>query len=186
MRFRLAAFAVLALVALAMPARAQSTLEDYDKARAALLSVWSGLPLSVRNVTLIEEPAPAFGNYTVHAGQSYRQGEPINVYVEALGYGWADNGDGTLSELLDADLNLLDGSGAQVAQQLNFLHSDIRSNSRLLETYLNLRVTLTSFDPGEYRLQFVLHDRAAGKSTDFEVPVTLLGADASLPGASGQ
>ena len=177
---------MLASLLLAAPALAQSSLDDYDRARAALLQIWDGLPLSVRNVTLIQEAAPAFGSYDVHPGQSYRQNDPIHVYVEVLGYGWKDNGDGTLSELLDADLNVLDGSGKLVGQQLGFLNADIRSRQKQLETYFNLEATLSSLEPGEYRLQFVLHDRAAGKSATFEVPVTLLSADASLPAASAQ
>jgi hypothetical protein len=181
-------FAVLVVLAamLAPPAFAQSSLDDYDKAREALLNVWTELPLTARNITLIKEAAPGYGNYEVHDGQSYKPGDEIHVYVEVLGYGWKDNGDGTLSELLDADLNLLDSGGKLLGTQPGFLNADIRSREKLFETYLNLSATLSSFDPGDYQLQFVLHDRAAGKTATFEVPVTLVSADASAPGSSAQ
>ena len=184
MRRALAAF-VFAFT-LAAPALAQSSLDDYDKARAALQAVWDGMPLMVRNVTLIEAAAPAYGSYDVHPGQSYRPGDDIHVYVEVLGYGWKDNGDGTQSELLDADLNVLDGAGKLIGQQLGFLNADIRSRQKQLETYYYLSANLSSLEPGEYGLQFVLHDRAAGKSATFEVPVTLVPSDASLPSAPAQ
>jgi hypothetical protein len=164
------------ILALAAPAAAQSTLEQYDAARASLLAVWDGLPLTARNVTLIEEAAPAYGDYTPHKGNSYAANAPIHVYAEVVGYGWKDNGDGTLSELLDADLNLLDKSGALLAQQAGFLNVDIQSRNKQLETYLNLQATLASVEPGDYQLQFVLHDRAGGKTATFAVPVTITSA----------
>ena len=180
----LAALAITALLALTTPAWAQSSLDDYDKSREALLQVWSGLPLSVRNVTLVKESVPSYGDFEPRGSQSYKPTDEIHVYVEVLGYGWKDNGDGTLSELLDADLQLLDAQGNLLGHQDGFLNADIRSRSKLLETYLNLSATLSSFEAGGYKLQFVLHDRAAGKEVTFAVPVTLLGADASEPDAS--
>ena len=189
MKYRVAAvlavvLAGLAPVALPAPALAQSSLNAYEAARQALLAIWAELPLTVRNATLTEVAAPSYGNYTPRASSEYRVGEQIHVYVEVLGYGWKDNGDGTQSELLDADLNLLDSSGTPVAQQQGFLDADIKSRTRLLETYLNLSATLTSFEPGDYALEFVLHDRAAGKSASFRVPVTLVAADAAPSSSS--
>ncbi|HVX73498.1 MAG TPA: hypothetical protein VHB19_11875 [Devosia sp.] len=166
-----------------LPALAETSLTAFDAARQALLSIWAELPLTVRNVTLTDGPAAGYGNYTVHPGSEFRAGEKIHVYVEVLGYGWKDNGDGTLSEVLDADLNLLDAQGTTVASQQHFLTADIRSRQKLLETFLTLDATLTSFDPGAYKLQYVLHDRAGGKQATFEVPITLVAADASAPPA---
>ncbi len=178
-------FSALILV-LGGPAVADSTLAQYDAARAALLAVWDGLPLTARNVTLIAEAAPAYGDYTPHQGNSYGPNAPIHVYAEIVGYGWKDNGDGTLSELLDADLNLLDKAGTLLGQQQGFLNVDIQSRNKQLETYLNLQATLASVEPGDYQLQFVLHDRAGGKTATFAVPVTIVSADAAASSASAQ
>lgn len=178
MKYRVAAVLALSLL-LPAPAWAQSSLTAFEAARQALLAIWAELPLTVRNATLTETPAPSYGNYTPRASSEYRAGEQIHVYVEVLGYGWKDNGDGTQSELLDADLNLLNSQGTTVATQPKFLSADIKSRARLLETFLTLDATLTSFDPGAYKLQYVLHDRAGGKDATFEVPITLVPGDAS-------
>jgi hypothetical protein len=171
--------ALLAVVALTpLPAFADASLATYDAARDALLAVWAELPLTVRNVTLTREIATGYGAYQPRDGHSYSIGEQIHVYVEVLGYGWRDNADGTLSSLLDADLNLLDASGNKLATQPKFLDSEQVSRQKLLETYLTLNASLTSFEPGDYQLQFVLHDLAGHKDTTFAVPVTLVG-DAS-------
>lgn len=178
MKYRVAAVLALSLL-LPAPAWAQSSLTAFEAARQALLAIWAELPLTVRNATLTETPAPSYGNYTPRASSEYKAGEQIHVYVEVLGYGWKDNGDGTQSELLDADLNLLNSQGTTVATQPKFLSADIKSRARLLETFLTLDATLTSFDPGAYKLQYVLHDRAGGKDATFEVPITLVPGDAS-------
>ena len=163
---------------------ADTSLTAYEAARQALLSIWTELPLTVRNVTLTDAAAVGYGNYTPHDGSSYKAGEQIHLYVEVLGYGWADNGDGTQSELLDADLSLVSATGATLATQEKFLSANIKSREKLLETYLTLDATLTSFDPGAYKLQYVLHDRAGKKDATFELPIgPPVAADAS--GAAG-
>ena len=184
MKVRVVAALVLAL-ALPAPASAETSLTAFDAARQALLAIWAELPLTVRNVTLTDAPAPSYGNYVTRAGSSYRPGEQIHLYVEVLGYGWTDNGDGTQSELLDADLNLLNAQGTTVASQAKFLSANIKSREKLLETFLTLDATLTSFDAGDYKLQYVLHDLAGGKQTTFEVPITLLPGEASSEAAPG-
>lgn len=181
--------AALALgLLLTLPAAAESSLNAYDAAHQALVSIFEDLPLSVRNVTLTEGPAAGYGNYTPRDSSEFKPGEKIYVYVEVLGYGWHDNGDGTQSELLDADLNLLNAQGQTVASQAKFLNANIKSRETLLETFLTLDATLTSFPPGDYKLQYVLHDRAADKDVTFEVPITLVpgeaGGASSAPSAS--
>ena len=188
MKYRVAAVLAVALAGLApamlpAPALAQSSLNAFEAARQALLAIWAELPLTVRNATLTQAPAPSYGNYTPRTSSEYKAGEQIHVYVEVLGYGWKDNGDGTQSELLDADLNLLNSQGTTVASQPKFLSADIKSREKLLETFLTLDATLTAFDPGAYKLQYVLHDRAGNKDATFEVPITLVPGEASSAAA---
>ena len=184
MKFRVVATALALSLALPGPGFADTSLTAYEAARQALLSIWKELPLTARNVTLTDAPALGYGNYTPHQGSEYKLGEQIHVYVEVLGYGWKDNGDGTQSELLDADLSLVSASGATLATQEKFLSANIKSREQLLETYLTLDATLTSFEPGAYKLQYLLHDRAGGKDTTFEVPITLVGDGSSSAPAS--
>jgi hypothetical protein len=180
MRRHLVRAAILSgLLFAAAPAEAVSSLTSYDAVHDALVAVWSELPLSVRNATLTEAPAKAFGDYVERKSHSYGPGEAIAVYVEVLGYGWKNNGDGTWSILLDADLNLLNAAGTTVAAQKSFLSSDRRSREKSLETDLTFTAKLSSFPPGDYGLQYVLHDRAANKDVTFTLPVTLTGPAAA-------
>ena len=184
MRLRVFAAAGLALLLCGpAPAFADASFTAYEAARTALLAIWGELPLTARNATLTDGPATGYGNYTPHEGASFTSGEKIQLYVEVLGYGWKDNGDGTVSELLYADLNLVNAQGTTVASKAKFLSADIRSRTKLLETYLTLDAKLTGFDPGQYTLQYVLHDLTTSKDATFQVPVTLLAGDAA-PAAS--
>jgi hypothetical protein len=181
---RLAAVCLL-LPLCVVPARAETSLTAYDAARQALLAIWTELPLTARNVTLIDGTPEGYGNYRPHQGNAYRPGEPIHIYVELLGYGFKDNGDGTFSKQIDADLSLLDANGTTVAAQEKFFSSDVKSREKLLETYFTFDATLTSFAAGAYKLHYALHDRASGKDTSFEVPITLTAGDASSSEAPG-
>jgi hypothetical protein len=174
-----------ALALCAGPAAAETSLTAYEAARAALLAIWAELPLTIRNVALTEDVPQGYGNYTVHAGNSYRAGEVIHVYAEVLGYGWRDDGDGTFAKLLDADLALLDANGTTVASKPKFLSTDVRSRQKVLESDLAFNVTLSAFEPGAYKLQFAVHDRAGGKDTTFDVPITLV-TDERLPSSSSE
>jgi hypothetical protein len=175
---------VLALL-LPIPVMAQATPKTFDAVREALLAVWGELPLTVRNVTLIDGPATGFGGYTARAGSTYAAGETIHVYVEVLGYGWRDNGDGTVSRLLDADLRLLDQSGVAVASQDKFVSDDFTSHEKTLETYLAFDVAVSKFAGGDYTLHFTLHDRSGEAQTVFDVPITLSGDAGGSSSAAG-
>ncbi len=175
----IAAIAGAMLLVATEPAGAEASLTAYDAARAALLAVWAELPLTVRNVTLTEGAPAGYGDYTVHDGNSFAPGETIHIYAEVLGYGWRDNGDGTKSRVLDSDLALVDAGGATVASKPGFVTIDLPSRTETLETDLAFNVTLTAFQPGAYKLQFTVHDRASGKDTMFDVPITLTGGDGS-------
>jgi len=144
---RAALIAVLIAVAPA-PVFAEASLNAYEASRAALLAVWEELPLTIRNVALTEGAPAGYGDYVVHEGNSFRPGETIHIYAEVLGYGWRDNGDGTVSKLLDADLALVDASGATVASKPGFVTTDVKSREKLLESDLAFNVTLTAFQPG--------------------------------------
>jgi hypothetical protein len=173
---RLIIAAALAVLLVPTAGFAQTSLAAYDAVHEALLAVWDELPLSVRDVTLTTDAAEGFGRYNARPGSSFAPGDDILVYAEALGYGATANADGTFTRRLSADLTLLDGSGAVRASQKGFWVSDITTRQRVLETYLSFSATLSTFEPGDYTLNYTLHDLASGKETSFEVPITLTAA----------
>lgn len=174
-----ALFALAVLVVSPLPAAADAGLTAYDAAREVLLAVWDELPLTVRNVALTDGPPAGYGDYKAHQGNSYAPGETIEVYAEVLGYGFKDNGDGTFSKLLDADLALVDAVGTTVARKDKFLTTAQTSREKILESDLAFNVTLSAFSAGAYKLQFTVHDEVEGKTASFDVPITLVEADSA-------
>jgi hypothetical protein len=170
---RLAAFCLAAALLLPGAAFAQTSLTAYDAVRAALRTIWDELPLTARAVNLTEGPAGGYGQYTPREGSSFMPGETINVYVELLGYDSAPLPDGRVARRLAADLQLLDASGALRASQAGFYENETVSAEPLFETWLSFTATLGDFEPGDYRLRYVVRDLAGGEETSFEVPISL-------------
>jgi hypothetical protein len=173
---RLVIAAALAALLAPAPSFAQTSLAAYDAVHDALLAVWDELPLSVRSVTLTDSAAEGFGRYAARAGSSFAPGDEILVYAEALGYGATENADGTFTRKLSADLTLLDSAGTVQASRKDFWVSEVTTRARVLETFLSFSASLSTFQPGDYTLNYVLHDLAGGKQTSFEVPITLTAA----------
>jgi hypothetical protein len=168
-----AALLLILAAGTASPAMAQTSLETYDAVRAGLLAVWNDTPLTLRNVTLTDGDASAYGSYVPAAGSTFKTGDIVHVYAEVIGYGWRKNADATFSTLLDVDLYLKTRSGQIAASEEKFLSTDIRTRTQNLETFLALNATLTDFSPGDYTLEYHVHDKASGKEAQFSVPITL-------------
>jgi hypothetical protein len=161
------------LLLLPLAARAETSLSSYDVVRGALLSLWSELPLTARNATLTEGPATGYGSFTPATDNSFAADEPIHVYVEVLGYGWRDKGEGNVAIELDADLQLISADGVTLARQDKFLSTEMVSREMRLETFLAFEANLSGFAAGDYRLSYRLTDRVTGKSTEFSLPISI-------------
>lgn len=172
----LLATALLATALTVAPATAQSSLAAYQAVRDGMLAVWDELPLTALNATLTEAPAAGYGQFTPRGSNVFAPGDTVHVYAELVGYGAAATANGFYVRQLGADLALLDAAGNVRATQPDFFTSSTRSSERLLETYLSFTVTLSAFDPGDYTLRYIVHDRAGDKQTSFELPITLVAA----------
>lgn len=164
-----------ALLAAPLPAFAVTSLAAYDAVREALVAVWDELPLTVRNVTLVEGTPAGLGQYQRRVGKAFKPDEPVTVYAELLGYGMTLPANGGYLRELSADLALLDATGAVRANQIGFWSSAERFTVRPLEMHLSFSATLSAFEPGDYTLRFTVHDLSGEEETSFEVPITLIG-----------
>ncbi|HWA18462.1 MAG TPA: hypothetical protein VG757_05650 [Devosia sp.] len=171
MKFIAACLACLVL-AIPLPAAAQSSLASYDAVRTALLAIWDELPLTVRNASFTAGPATGYGAYPVRDGSSFAAGETVNVYAELLGYGFAEK-DGLQAASIDADLFLVSADGRTLARQDRFLTLSFAGTEKRLETYLSFQTSLTGFPPGDYSLEVRLTDNVGGKTAEFSLPLTL-------------
>ncbi|MCB1388947.1 MAG: hypothetical protein KDK12_07380 [Rhodobacteraceae bacterium] len=167
--------AALAL-ALATPATAQVSAE-YQAAEDALVAAWQSMPLAVRNASFVTEPASGYGLYTRRDNAVFAQGEPIIVYAEPLGYGWVRNeGEDTYGFGLSIDLSIRDAQGGLLGAQQDFQRARLSSRDRNREFYITLTLNLSDAPPGEYILEYLLHDLVEEQSTLISLPFTLTGS----------
>ena len=168
----IAACLALFVLAVPLPAAAQSSLSSYDAVRGALLQIWDELPLSVRNAGFTAGPATGYGAYTAAPDVSFTPAETIHVYAELLGYGFAEK-DGLQSAQITGDLFLVSADGRTLARQDKFLDLAMSGREKRLETYLSFETSLSGFPPGDYRLEIDLTDTVSSKKASFSLPLTL-------------
>jgi hypothetical protein len=160
------------LLAAAGSARAQ-TLQDVDKQEAALEAVWEKTPLTVRQAFFVTEHPSGFGEYTERSSHVFKPGEPLTAYVEPVGYGWKDDGNGTFDFGLSVDFLIKNKSGNIVAGKENFLHMAQHSHAKNKELMLTLNLNLNGAPAGDYTVEYKLHDLVTEKTATVDLPFTI-------------
>ena len=161
-----------AVAMLAAPAMAQS-LSDIEKAEAAVVEAWSAAPLAFRTAVFVDEAPQGFGLYNPRADAAFKPGEPIIVYAEPVGYGWTDNGNGTYGFGFTVDLAIKNAEGGILASQENYQRAEFVSRARNRELMLTFTLTLDGAPPGDYVVEYLLHDIAGDKQGTVSLPFTL-------------
>lgn len=171
MRPTLSVLTVLLAAAFAVPANAQ-TIEDFNKAEAALAESWAQLPLSFRNVHFVTE-ATGFGAYVERPEGAFAQGEDITVYAEAIGFDFAPTDDAQNGFGVTVDLKLSDAAGTVLSEKPDFLTLPLKSHSQNKEMYLSLSLSLKGPPAGDYVLEYTAHDLSSGETAVITMPFSL-------------
>jgi hypothetical protein len=157
-------------LSLAASAVAAQTLPDLDRAEAGLTAVWTKTPLLVRRALFVAERPEGFGIYQERASNLFKSGETLITYAEPLGYGWNDVGNGQVEFGFSVDFLVKGTDGKLLAGQENFARLVKRSHNRNREFMLTLSLDLDGAPPGDYIVEYKLHDIASDKTTSFEQP----------------
>ena len=94
------------------------------------------LPLSIRNATLVSGTPKGLGQYERRIDRVFTPDEPVTVYAELYGYGVTSKANGGYVRALNADLALVDSTGAVRANQIGFWSSSEEFEIRPLEMHL--------------------------------------------------
>ncbi|MEO5806340.1 hypothetical protein [Devosia sp.] len=171
MRTALSVLTIVLAAAVAMPAYAQ-TVEDYDTAKAALDESWNQLPLSFTNVRFVTE-ATGFGVYTEKADAIFKDGEPVTLYAEPLGFKFAKTDDDQNSFGFNFDFKLKNPAGDVLSEKPDFLKTEMKSHSENHEFYVMLTLNLKGAPAGDYVLEYTGHDLSSAETAEISVPFTL-------------
>ena len=169
-RLRLLTLAGLVMIGLAPGyARAQSAsaaspaVKEFDAQLNALKDKAEKMPLSQRVAVFVIKPAEFIGAYEERSSNNFKPGETLRTYIEPVGYVWKAKADG-FSFGFVVDFTVKSAEGKILGGQENFGKFDFNSRTRLQEVMLNLSLTLDGITPGNYILEYKLHDANSEKS----------------------
>lgn len=163
---------MLAALGVATGVHAQS-LEAIDRADEAVWQAWNATPLTVRRAVFVSEAPQGFGVYKERPGSTFKPGEPLIVYAEPVGYAWKDNGDGTYVFGFNVDLILKSSTGEIVGGQENFQKLELTSKARNREFMLTLTLDVNNAPPGDYVVEYRIHDINSDKVGTMSLPFTV-------------
>lgn len=166
--YRATAFLIVALGAIGT-AQAQ-TLAEIDKRNAAVDEAWNKTPLSVQHAVFVAQHPDGYGQYVPRADNVFKPGEKLVTYAEPVGYAWKDSGSGQYQFGFDVDFLIKTKDGKILAGQQDFAKVSETSRARNREFNLTLTMAVSGAGPGDYVLEYKLHDHGSDKVATFDQP----------------
>jgi hypothetical protein len=150
------------------------SFDEIDKRDAAVREAWAKTPFSLRHTFLVTEAPQAFGAYTPRPPAPFKAGEQMIVYAEPVGYVWKNIMGGQYQFGFTVDLIVKTAAGKIILEKDNFGKMMFESRVQNRELFLKLTVDLTGADPGNYFLDFRVHDaEGENKIATIELPITM-------------
>jgi hypothetical protein len=173
LNFALLAGATFTLIISSQFACGQS-FDEIDKRDAAVREAWEKTPFSLRNAFLVTEAPQAFGAYSPRPPAPFKAGQQMIVYAEPVGYVWKSIDGGQYQFGFTVDLIVKTAAGKTILEKDNFGKMMFESRVQNRELFLKLTVDLTGADPGNYLLDFRVHDaEGENKIATIELSITM-------------
>jgi outer membrane protein OmpA-like peptidoglycan-associated protein len=142
-------------------------VEAVDHLKKGVLSIWDDVPLTIKNVWLVED----MKTYETRKNNTFGSGEKMHFVAHLVGYQMKPFGD-SYSVNITTDVYFL-REGEILAGQQNFGKFELISPIRKTDFQLELTYWLTEAPPGDYDVQTVIHDQNSGQSTKFTSSVKM-------------
>ena len=164
------AYLAIAMIALTSTAQAEDALTTAD---AALAAAWDAAPLTIRQAFFLVGQPNGYGIYSKRPEAPFKPGETLIVYAEPMAYAFKDNKDGTFSFGFKVDVAIKTAAGKVVLDQKDWQAPSLKSHARNHEFNLAMTLDVTGADPGDYVLDFTVHDQNSAKVAEISLPFTL-------------
>jgi len=136
--------------------------------------VWEqSIGLGFSQSLLVAEPAIGFGIYNQRDNNIYKQGEPILIYCEPYGFGYGTPDPGLFSVNFVVDLQVLDGSGNQLANVPGATEFNLTTRHQNKEVQANITYSLDGIPVGQYTLVTTLRDKNSAKTGSFQTAIEI-------------
>ena len=150
---------------------ADEALAKLDQLNDEVAKVWASSPLAFRNLMLVNG-AEGFGDYNPRDGNTFKAGETLMVYVEPVGFTYAQEND-RYAFALSADLSIESDAGHIIAEGADLFLIDDSSRVQIREFYMVLSVKVPEIKTGGYKAVYQVKDMNSGKTGSFSVPFTI-------------
>ena len=154
---------------------AKNTLGALDMARSLLAQVWDVAPaIGFTESTLVAQNATDYGAYNPRANNQFKQGSPILIYCEPVGFAYGAPGAGLFSVNFFVDLQVLDSAGTKLADAPAATEYNQPSRHPNKEVQVNITYNVGGLQPGRYTLITTLRDKNSDKSGSFQTAIEIL------------
>jgi hypothetical protein len=147
------------------------TAEALDALNEAAASLWEASPLAFRKVALVDS-SEGFGVYEERADRTYKPDEKIQIYVEPVGFGYGQSGDGATVNL-NADMTIENNTGQVISDTKDALKFSTKTRPNLRDLGLTVSFPAPYIRPGDYKAIITLRDQNSQKNGTFEVPFAI-------------
>ncbi|CDZ78737.1 hypothetical protein BN59_03050 [Legionella massiliensis] len=139
-------------------------------------SVWDKIPFQISFFTLTENSSKGFGMFNARKTNIYsKDNAEILLYLEPIGYKFASEKMDLFKFGCSMDLYLLNKEGKVVFNKENFLNQELMSHFHNREFFLNVTLSLTGLEIGDYTIKLITHDTVGKQQTETLVPIVITG-----------
>lgn len=149
-------------------------LEAVNALDRIIYSVWEKIPFQISFFSLTETPSQGFGIYSPRKSNVYSKDKAqIFLYLQPIGYKFTPEKMDLFKFGFSMDLYLLNKEGKVVFNKENFLNQTLVSHLRNREFFLNVSLTLTGLEKGDYTIKIITHDTTGKQQTETLVPIVI-------------
>ena len=152
---------------------AEPNLAKINALQDAVADAWQKMALTQRRAVFVSARPESYGVYEERNSTIFKAGEKLITYVEPIGYTWTANADGTYNYGIFVDFLVKQSDGKVLGGQEKLLKFAKRSRVRNQELMLVLTLSLGAVEPGEYLVEYTLHDDQSKKESKFTQNFTI-------------
>jgi hypothetical protein len=154
------------------PAPSPQLLESLQ----ALDTAWDAAPLGFTAATFVKTPASGYGQFEALPSNIFDANDPIHVYAEPVGYGFAKTSGGYIYDL-EVSFRLLNTTGQILAEQSGFARFSGETEHRKRELPTSLSFQFEGLPAGNYVLETTYGDKVSNKAGTVALPLVIQAAD---------
>ncbi len=139
----------------------------------AAQTIWNRMGLSIPTALLTHEKAQGYGIYNPRDDNVYAKGQPVQAYLEPVGYRVREVQPGLFVFGVSVDVAILRPAGEVVWGKENFFQKTVESRRFNRDFYLTITLNISGAPPGDYVLKFTVRDKQGVAPAEARLPIRI-------------